>query len=202
LRFSDGSLFLEVAEELETTYEATSSLDKDAVITLEHPRWHNATLQQKPLEETLELARYKFNASAGKRTVFTLLEQRQTSRYQEIRGLQGYQIADYLARQLLSEARAGALKGILERQAKINHFHDELLQGSPERARVRDRMDDTRKNLEPLTRPEDSKLRQRLVGQLETLENAMQAFDEREKQIQKQQKTLEQEIVAEIARLG
>jgi hypothetical protein len=201
IRFLDGSLFLEVAEELETTYEVTSNLEKDAVLTLEHPRWYNSALQKKPLEETGELARYKFVAVAGKRTVFTLLEQRQTTRHQEIRGLQGYQVAEYLAQRLLSQARAGVLNGILERQAKIADLHNELRQNDLERGKVRARMEDTRKNLEPLTRPEDGKLRQRLVGQLEALENAMQALEERDSQIQKEQQKLEQEIENVIARL-
>jgi hypothetical protein len=201
IRFLDGSLYLEVAEELETSYEATSNLDKDAVITLEHPRWYNGVLQEKPLEETAELARYKFTAFAQKRTVLTLLEKRQTSRYQEIRGLQGYQITEYLSQRLLSEASAQTLNGILERQAKIADLHNELHQNELERSKVRARMEDTRKNLEPLQRPEDSKLRQRLVRQLEELENAMQALEGRDAAIQKEQHTLEQEIVAAIARL-
>jgi hypothetical protein len=201
IRFLDGSLYLEVAEELETSYEATSNLDKDAVITLEHPRWYNSVIVQKPLEETAELARYKFTAAAQKRTVLTLLEKRQTSRYQEIRGLQGYQIAEYLTQRLLSEVSAQVLNGILERQAKIADLQNELQQNELERGKVRARMEDTRKNLEPLNRPEDSKLRQRLVQQLEQLENVMQALEQRDAHIEKEQQALEQEIIAAIMRL-
>ncbi len=199
--FHDGSMYLDVVEYLETTYEATSQLVTDAIITLEHPRWYNSSLETKPLEETLELARYKFVAIAQKRSKITILEQRSVSRYQEIRGLDGYSLKNYFEQHLLNDAALKSLSGIIERQAKIADLHHELQQNESSRGQVRARMDDTRKNLSALTSPQDAKLRQRLVKQLEELEDTMQARDTRDKAIIQEQQKLEQQITEAIGGL-
>ncbi len=199
--FYDGSMYLDVIEYLETIYEVTSQLAADAIITLEHPRWHNATLETKPLEETLELARYKFVATAQKRSVITILEQRSVSRYQEIRGLDGYILKTYFEQHLLNDSALKALSGIIERQAKIAALSHELQQNQNARGQVRARMDDTRKNLSALTSPQDAKLRQRLVKQLEQLEDAMQALDTRDTAIAEEQLKLEQQIAEALGKL-
>ncbi len=199
--FSDGSMFLDVIEYLETTYETSSQLSEDTIITLEHPRWYNSTLQTKPLEETLELARYKFMATAHKRSQTIILEQRSNSRYQEIRGLNGQILKTYFDQHLLDTKTLQALNGILERQAKIADLQNELLLNENKRNQIRNRMDDTRKNLEPLTSPQDTKLRTRLVHQLEGLEDTMQALDTRDKAIALEQQKLEQEISVATTKL-
>jgi hypothetical protein len=199
--FSDGSMFLDVLEYLETTYEATSQLATDTIITLEHPRWYNAQLETKALEETLELARYKFVAIAQKRTSIIILEQRITNRYQEIRGLDAYTLQTYLDQHLLDTKTMAALKGIMERQTKILTLQNQVQQNETERNKIRSRMDDTRKNLVPLTNPQDTKLRQRLVTQLETLEDAMQNLETKDQRILAEQQKLEQEISQGIKNL-
>jgi hypothetical protein len=199
--FSDGSMFLDVIEYLETTYETASQLSEDTIITLEHPRWYNSTLQTKPLEETLELARYKFTATAHKRNQTKILEQRSTNRYQEIRGLNGQILKTYFDQRLLDAKTLQALTGITERQARIADLQNELRLNENNRHQIRSRMDDTRKNLEPLTSPQDTKLRTRLVHQLEGLEDTMQALDARDKAVALEQQKLEQEISVAITKL-
>jgi hypothetical protein len=199
--FHDGGMYLEGLEYLETTYEASSQLSTDTIITLEHPRWYNSTLEQKPLEETLELARYKFNAVAQKRTTFTILEQRLATRYQDIRGTNSAMLSSYLEQRLLNAATLKSLETILEHQTKIVDLINELSKNDIERNKVRNRMDDTRKNLEPLTSPQDAKLRTRLVQQLERLEDTMQDLENRDKAILSEQQKLETQIAEMIKRL-
>ncbi|MEY4531749.1 MAG: hypothetical protein RLZZ156_2470, partial [Deinococcota bacterium] len=185
--FHDGGMYLEGLEYLETTYEASSQLSTDTIITLEHPRWYNSSLEQKPLEETLELARYKFSATAQKRTSFTILEQRLATRYQDIRGTNSAMLSAFLAQRLLNATTLKSLEAILGYQAKTVDLANEISKNETERSKVRSRMDDTRKNLEPLTSPQDAKLRTRLVQQLERLEDSMQSLENRDKAIVSEQ---------------
>lgn len=199
--FHDGGMYLEGLEYCETTYEASSQLSTDTIITLEHPRWYNSSLEQKPLEETLEFARYKFNATAQKRTVFTILEQRLATRYQDIRGTNSAMLSGYLEQRLLNASTLKSLQAILLHQAKTVDLANEISKNESERSQVRSRMEDTRKNLEPLTSPQDAKLRTRLVQQLERLEDSMQSLESRDKAIVGEQQKLETQIAEMIKSL-
>ena len=199
--FHDGGMYLEGLEYLETTYEASSQLSTDTIITLEHPRWYNSSLEQKPLEETLEFARYKFSATAQKRTVFTVLEQRLATRYQDIRGTNSAMLSSYLEQRLLNAGTLKSLQAILLHQAKTVDLANEISKNESERSQVRRRMEDTRKNLEPLTSPQDAKLRTRLVQQLERLEDSMQSLETRDKAIVSEQQKLETQIAEMIKSL-
>ncbi len=199
--FRDGSMFLDVIEYLESTYEAQSQLATDAVITLEHPRWYNAELQTVPLEQNLEHARFKFVAVANRNTSFTILEQRSSQRYQEIRGIDGQLLSSYFDQHLLDTATMNTLKSILEFQTQINHLTWQIQNNEQERSKIRARMDDTRKNLEPLTTPADGKLRQRFVKQLETLEDGMLSLEQYDKKMLLEQQSLEQKITSALQKL-
>lgn len=201
LSFKDSSLFMDIIEHQDTTYEALSQLEQDAVITLEHPRWYNSQLQQKPLEETLEFARYKLSAIAQKRTILTITETRLDTRYQDIRSLDAQTLQQFFAERLLDAATLKTLEGMQAKIYKISQLELELSHNQNEKSKVRQRMEDTRLNLVPLTSPQDVKLRQRLVTQLGTLEDAMQQLEQRDGLIETEKQKLEQEIDSIIKRL-
>jgi molecular chaperone GrpE (heat shock protein) len=202
LRFQDGSLFIDVIEFITTIYEAESALANESVLTLEHPRGYNATLETPSLESNLEFARFKFSVPARQKATFEVLEKRTLSRYQDVQGLNGQMLKHYLHDHLLEPSTFEALMTILEHQAHISALQTELQQLERDREQIRNRMNDTRQNLSALDAAKDSKLRTRLVGQLEALEDAMNAFDQRQQAIITEISSFESKISSSLQNLS
>ncbi len=202
LRFQDGSLFIDLIEFITTVYEAESALANENILTLEHPRGYDTTLETTAIESNLEFARFKFAVPAKQKISFEVLEKRTVSRYQDVHGLNGQLLRQYLQHHLLEPKTFEALMKILEHQAQIADLNAEMIKLEREREQIRNRMNDTRQNLSALDAAKDSKLRTRLVGQLESLEDAMNAFDQRQQHITTEISSFESKISSSLTELS
>jgi hypothetical protein len=202
LRFQDGNLFIDVIEFVTTVYEAESALANESVLTLEHPRGYNTTLETQATQSNLEFARFKFTVPANQKASFEVLEKRTISRYQDVRGLNGQMLKLYLRDHLLEPRTFEALMTILEHQAQIADLNAELIKLEQDREQTRGRMSDTRQNLGALDATKDSKLRTRLVDQLESLEDAMNALDQRQQEVKAKISSFESKISSTLLELS
>ena len=195
LKIVDGSFFFGVVEFTETTYRATSELAKQCMLTIEHPRIGGTDLATEPTEQTLTEARFKLDLPARAIASLTIVERRDSSRYESIGGIQGTQLSAYFKERLIDQASFKVLSTVVESYAHIADLQREIVDSDEKRERVRARMDDTRKNLEPLDSTHDSALRMRFINQLEALEDDMVELD-------RQDRTRSDEIVDAEARIA
>ncbi len=202
LRILDGSLFIGIIEFTETTYHASSDLAKDCVLTIEHPRIGGTELVTQAVEQTVAEARFKVDVPARKKTSVTIVERRESGRYESISGLHGGQLASYLGEHLLDQETFKALSALIESYARVADLHRESEETENEREKVRARMDDTRKNLEPLDATHDSALRSRFITQLQALEDQMIVLDGKDQFRANEIVQIEQLIAAELQRLS
>jgi chromosome segregation ATPase len=131
-----------------------------------------------------------------------VLEKRVVARYEDVRGLNGQVLKQYLHDHLLEPRTFETLMTMLEHQAHVAALHTELQNLEREREQIRNRMNDTRQNLAALDAAKDSKLRSRLVGQLETLENAMNASEQRQQVIHTEISSFEAKISSSLQGLS
>jgi hypothetical protein len=177
ISIKDGSLFAGIVDYIDTTYRAVSQLATESVVTIEHPRNHNSELVTKPTETTLNEARFKCRVGVRGDVEFVVTEKRARENYENIRGINGWQLQQYLDGKLLDAKVHATLATIVEQQARIETLIGEREQRQAERERIRARLEDTRENLAPLDATQDSKLRARFTTQLASLEDSMNALD-------------------------
>jgi hypothetical protein len=197
----DGSLFVGIVDYIETKYRAVSQLPTESVVTIEHPRNYDSELVTEPSETTLDEARFKCRIAERGEVEFVVTEKRARENYENIRGINGWQLQQYLDGKLLSAKTHTALAAIIEQQARIETLIGEREQRQAERERVRARLEDTRENLAPLDATQDSKLRARFTTQLASLEDTMNALDVADEATTEQIASLERSINESVGAL-
>jgi hypothetical protein len=198
----DGSLFVGVVEYIETTYTVVSQLAQPCVVTLEHPRQYNAELETKAIESTVSEARFKCPVGSRATVESKIVEKRDRSRFESVRGIDGDRLQEFLNEKLLDRTLYDALSEVLTLQARVFTLEQSTEQRENEREKVRERMNDTRANLSSLDATQDSSLRERFVKQLETLEDRMVAFDTEDSDVAREVERLEHDIANELLRLS
>ncbi len=201
ISIKDGSLFFGMVDYIETRYLAVSQLPTESVVTIEHPRNYNSELVTEPSETTLSEARFKCRIAERGEVEFVVTENRARENYENIRGIRGWQLQQYLDGKLLDAKTHAALATVIEQQARIETLISEREQRQAERERVRARLVDTRENLAPLDATQDSKLRSRFTTQLASLEDNMNALDIADERTTEQIGTLERSINESIEAL-
>jgi hypothetical protein len=198
----DGSLFVGALEYIQTTYTIASQLAERCVVTIEHPRQYNAALETLSVESSVGEARFKCPVSPRGTVDFAVVEKRDRSRYEYVRGVDGDRLQDYLNNRLVDRKLFDELSAILTTQATIFSIEQATIQREVTRAKVRERMNDTRENLSSLDAKDDSSLRKRFVKQLEAFDDEMLAFDRQDQTSLKEIARLETLIANELQRLS
>jgi hypothetical protein len=198
----DGSLFVGAVEYIESTYTVDSQLAQACVVTIEHPRQYNAELETKPVESTVGEARFKCPVTARAAVEFTVVERRDRSRWENVRGIDGHRLQSFLDNRLLDRKLFDELSKVLATQAEIFTIEQATIERENTREKVRERMNDVRANLGSINAVSDSSLRDRFVKQLETLEDQMVSFDEQDQVSRIEIERLETLIATELARLS
>ena len=198
----DGSLFVGAVEYIESTYTVDSQLAQACVVTIEHPRQYNAELETKPVESTVGEARFKCPVAARSAVEFTVVEKRDRSRWENVRGIDGYRLQSFLDDRLLDRKLFDELSKVLATQTEIFAIEQATIERENTREKVRERMNDVRANLGSINAVSDSSLRDRFVKQLETLEDQMVSFDEQDQTATAEIARLETLIATELARLS
>jgi hypothetical protein len=198
----DGSLFVGAVEYIESTYTVDSQLAERCVVTIEHPRQYNAELETVAIESSVGEARFKCPVGQRASVDFSVVEKRDRSRYEYVRGVDGARLQSYLDNRLVDRKLFDELSGILTTQATIFTIEQATIQREADREKVRERMNDTRENLSSLDATDDSSLRKRFVKQLEAFDDEMLAFDTQDQTARNEIARLETLIANELQRLS
>jgi hypothetical protein len=198
----DGSLFVGAVEYIDTTYTVDSQLAAPCVITIEHPLQYNADLETKPTESNASEARFKMSVASRTMAKFEVVERRDRSQYESVRGLNGDRLQSFLDERLLDRQLFHELSEVLTTQAAIFSIEQATIQREADREKVRERMNDTRENLSSLDATDDSSLRKRFVKQLEAFDDEMLAFDTQDQTSREEIARLETVITNELQRLS
>jgi hypothetical protein len=198
----DGSLFVGAVEYIETTYSIASQLAEPCVVTLEHPRQYNAEVETVAVESNVGEARFKCPVSPRATVEFVVVEKRDRSRYEYVRGVDGDRLQDFLNNRLVDRKLFDELSQILATQATIFSIEQATIQREADRGKIRERMNDTRENLSSLDAKDDSSLRKRFVKQLEAFDDEMLDFDKQDQASLQEIARLETTVANELQRLS
>jgi hypothetical protein len=198
----DGSLFVGAVEYIDTIYSVDSQLAAPCVVTIEHPLQYNADLETKPTESNASEARFKVSVASRAMAKFEVVERRDRSQYESVRGLNGDRLQSFLDERLLDRKLFNELSEVLTTQAAIFSIEQATIQREADREKVRERMNDTRENLSSLDATDDSSLRKRFVKQLEAFDDEMLAFDTQDQTSREEIARLEALIANELQRLS
>jgi hypothetical protein len=188
-----------------TTYELENQTEKAVSVTLEHNRWQGSDVFETPemVTQTLEFARWQIPLEARGRKQFEVRERSLNTRYEEVRNLDGAQLQTYLENKFLDKQTHAALENILTQYLTINMINQDLSKLEQERSRIAARQQQIQANLVSLGREaEEGKLRARLVNELGTLEDRLQAVQVEDDGLRKKIADLEAlatELLAKLA---
>jgi hypothetical protein len=188
-----------------TTYEFENQTEKSVTITLEHDRWQGSEIFETPsiISETLEYVRWQIPLMVRGRKQFEVRERTLQTRFEEVRNLDGLQLQMYLENKFLDKKTHAALEHILTQYLNINTINQALNKLEQERNRIAKRQQQIQANLVSLGREtEEGKLRARLVKELGTLEDRLQAMQNEEDGMRKQiadLETLATELLAKLS---
>jgi hypothetical protein len=189
----------------ETTYEFENQTEKAVTITLEHNRWQGSDVFETPgsITETLEFARWQIPLEAHERKQFEIRERLSQTRFEEVRNLNGAQLQMYLENKFLDKQTHAALEHVLTQYLNINTINQDLSKLEQERSRIAARQAQIQANLVSLGRErEEGKLRARLVKELGSLEDRLQAMQNEEDKLRKQIAELETRATELLAKLS
>jgi hypothetical protein len=188
-----------------TIYELENQTEKTVTITLEHNRWQGSEVFETPeiITETLEYARWQIPLETRARKQFEVRERTLQTRFEEVRNLDGAQLQTYLENKFLDKQTHAALEHILRQYLNINTVNQNLNKLEQERERIARRQQQIQANLVSLGRErEEGKLRARLVKELESSEDRLQAMQNEEDGMRQQianLETLATELLAKLA---
>jgi hypothetical protein len=139
------------------------------------------------ITETLEFARWQIPLEAHERKQFEIRERLSQTRFEEVRNLNGAQLQMYLENKFLDKQTHAALEHVLTQYLNINTINQDLSKLEQERSRIAARQAQIQANLVSLGRErEEGKLRARLVKELGSLEDRLQAMQNEEDKLRKQ----------------
>jgi hypothetical protein len=188
-----------------TTYELENQTEKPVTITLEHNRWQGSEVFETPeiITETLEFTRWNVPLEARGRKQFEVRERTLQTRFEEVRNLDGFQLQMYLENKFLDKQTHAALEHILRQYLSINTINQNLNKLEQERERIARRQQQIQANLVSLGRErEEGKLRARLVKELESSEDRLQAMQNEEDGMRQQIADLETLATEMLAKLS
>jgi hypothetical protein len=170
-----------------TLYRIASTLAEPADVTIEQALVPNYELHDTPApaEQTQGLARWTVRSAPGAETTWVVRQRAKTSRREQVRGLSGTQLRDYLRGRFLDETTFRALARVLQLYAQVSQAQQRLRQIEQGRQRIFQRQQQTQQSLTPLGREGDEgALRNRYVTLLGELENQLGALTEEEARLQ------------------
>jgi hypothetical protein len=188
-------LLVEEWEVRHTRYRIASSLAEPTEVTIEQPLLRGYELHETPApaEQAQGLARWAVSCAPNAETGFVVQQRTKTARQEQIRGLSGQQLREYLRHRFLDEATFKALGGVLALYAQIRQAEQRQQQIEQERQRLYQRQQQTQQSLGPLGREGDEgALRTRYVTLLGELENRLGALAAEEERLRAEVQRLEQ----------
>jgi hypothetical protein len=199
LSFRDQSIFIETILYETTTYEATSSLTKAAIVIIEHPRRGGHDFVTATIEDNLEAGRFRLTVPASAIARLDVTTRQSLHRYEQLSGLTGDAVQRYLADKLLDRETAAALDQIRLDDVAIQVIQGERAALQNDENALRMRLDDCRKSLTALSAAGEAPQRARFAQQLEDHDAGLQALDRRDRDMAAEIERLKARM-AEVAR--
>jgi hypothetical protein len=204
LRLKGEYAILEEHDLLYTSYHLTSGLDKPVEVTVEHTKLNGYEVIEPgvPAEETAGLARWRVPCPPQTRTEFVVAERRLTSRQEQVRGLSGAQLQEYLRDRILDEETGRELAAVLALYRQADEAGRKLRQLDHDRETIYKQQRQIQGNLQPLGREgEEGALRQRYVAALGQLEDRLATLATEEAALREQVARLEDQASKRLRRL-
>ncbi len=203
IRLRDDYLLIEEYEIQHTAYKLTSTLSRNADVTIEHNCRANYDLLEmpEPLERGASYARWLVPCEANSLTEFVVREQRLNQRREAVSGLKGEQIKHYFKQGLMHKATYERVQEVLTIYRQIEQLQQQIKQLEKERGEIHKHQQQIQGNLTPLGREgNEGALRERYVAELGRLEDQLAQLTTTQKQHEAQIAMLEQRIRTELSK--
>ncbi len=204
LLLKPGYLLIQKYNIQHTHYEIQNNTRKPVEVVIEHNRQPGYALfdTPEPTEITSEVARWRVLCEAQSQSRFVVAERQLQARREEVRQLKMQALESYFKGQYLDSASYAKLKALLALYEQLDNLEAEQNRLEKERQKIHTRQTQIQGNLAPLGNAgEEGRLRSRLVGELERLEDALQTLEAQEAGLVAQKETLQQQIEKALEQL-
>lgn len=186
------------------TYTVRNKTAQAKALILEHPLrsgW-NLTGAVKPVETSADYHRFRLATPAGTASL-VITEERPEESVFRVADASVDQIGVWIRDRALSAAARQALTAIMEQQRKVNGLTRDIEQASAAEKRIFSDQERLRGNLSGLGQtPEEARLRQRYIDQMETQENQLAEVRTRREQLEREHQQARQALAELIENLN
>ncbi len=190
---------------VKTTYTIENTLAEERTVTVEAPIIADFELVETrpPDTQTAAERRWRIAVPAHSAETFVRQERHLNVRYEQVRNLDYRRLQRFLEEDWLDQATFDRLSGMLDSLAFVDRAHAEQEALKTERAEIYERQGQLRENLNALKPAgEEGALRARVLSQLSTTEDRLQAIEERLVELAGQVAEAEQHIEQMLAELN
>ncbi len=176
IKMSNGYMLIQEWEIQTRAYQIASTLSKPVDVLIEQPLLTGYTLFETPDHSELVQgnARWSVACPPNESVALVIKQRRQVSRREQVRNLNGQQLAGFLRDRFLDEPTFGALQDVLAIYDQIQRQQQRLRQIEQDRKTIGERQRQIQGNMTPLRNNEqEGALRTRYVTQLGELEDQL-----------------------------
>lgn len=205
LRVRDDYLVVQEWDIQITTYRIHNTLGAPADVTVEQAIAPNYAVADTPapLEQAQGLARWPVSCAPNAETVFVVRQRAETSRWEQLRGMAGQQLHEYLKQRYLDEKTYKALAEVLATYEQIAAHQRRQAEIERERQAAYKQQQQIQGSLAPLGREGDEgALRTRYVATLGALEDRLGGLAAEETRLNGEIARLEREAQQKLAKLS
>lgn len=205
LNIKDAVMVFEQYETSHMTYVIENTTTKPVSILIEAPINTNWTLYDTP-EPTVENAterRWKVSLPARAKTEFVTQQRMRTYRRENVQNIDYRSLQDFVAKGWLDDAIRGELGRMLDEQNAINQAGGRLAALETDTQKLHKQQEQLRANLTTLqSTGEEAALRNRMLGQLESSQDRLEAIENEVNNLTQLIADSEQKINEIVAGLG
>lgn len=187
------------------TYTVRNKTGQAKTLIVEHPVKSGWTLtgSTRPVESAADYYRFRLASAATSTSSLVVTEERPDESIFRISEASAEQLGVWVRDRALSAQARQALNGIIERQRRVSALARELEQVTANEQRIFSDQERLRGNLSGLSQtPEESRLRQRYIDQLEAQENELTQLRTRREQLEQQLQQARLELAEAIESLN
>lgn len=196
-----GYLYLYRYELNTTVYIIDNKTRKNIDLFLDHPFIHNweLTSEPKPVEETDNFYRFRFDVMAGKSMKFEVVEKGETSETYYLDSVDNEQIAYWLRQNYITDETREQLQTIIAIKTRITNVEQLIQHDESERQDIFENQERVRDNLHSLGDGSDEKsLRERYIQRLNQDEDKLLEIKQSLAKLNEELTALRQQLRSEI----
>lgn len=205
LSFRDAYLIYEVYDIMTVHYDLENHTSRPQTVTIEAPQADRYELfdTPEPATETATERRWQIEVGAGETVTFARKERARNQSYDNLRKLSHQQLQTFLHNRWLDDATFQQLADMLHNLALVEQAEAQQRQAEKARDGIYAQQEQLRKNLSALKAGgEEAALRSRILSQLESSQDELEAVEAQIKAAAQQAAAAEKQVQAAIAALG